>query len=81
MRAPDGFHIEWVDDEAVVFDPATGTLHYLNPQAAYVYALILEVGVEGARGKVETSFGPAAASGDFTALVDDMQAKGLLVDD
>ena len=42
MRPADGKHVEWIDDEAVVLDPSTEELHYLNGPAALVYALILE---------------------------------------
>lgn len=46
-------HVEWVDDEAVVLDQATGEIHYLNPSAALLYGLILEHGIEAAIQQVE----------------------------
>ena len=46
MRPADGKHVEWIDDEAVVLDPSTEELHYLNAPAALLYALILEHGFD-----------------------------------
>lgn len=80
MQAPEGFHVEWVDDEAVVLDPKTGTLHYLNPQAAVVYALMLELGVEAALQQLRESFGTESVAGDLETLVAEMTDKGLLLD-
>lgn len=73
-------HVEWVDNEAVVLDPETGTLHYLNPQASLVYALIVEHGATAAINEIEENYGDAA-QGDLESLLVDMREKGLLLDD
>lgn len=46
-------HVEWVEDEAVVLDQATGEIHYLNPSAALLYGLILEHGTAPALEEIE----------------------------
>ena len=45
MQTPPGIHVQWVDEEAVVLNEATGELHYLNPQSALIYALLIEFGM------------------------------------
>jgi hypothetical protein len=81
-RAAPGMHVEWIDTEAVVLDPETGHLHYLNASAALVYALILEHGVQGAVDELKRLRGEEANLGDQVAdLVDDMVEKGLLIRD
>ncbi len=50
-RIANDLFVQWVDDEAVVLNSGSGTLHYLNRSAALVYALIEEFGYE--RGIVE----------------------------
>lgn len=82
MRAAEGLHVEWVDDEAVVLDPQTSQLHYLNPTAALVYAAILELGYD--RGLEEVKRRHRDADGmtaELASLVDDMVSKGLLIDE
>lgn len=74
-------HIEWVDDEAVVLNPDTGQIHYLNAQAALVYALILEHGYEGAMQELNRTFEAEQVSSDVADLAEDMVARGILVDD
>lgn len=81
VRAAEGMHVEWVDDEAVLLNPETGQIHYLNPAAALVYALILEHGYGGAMQELDRNFGAERVSTDVAALTEDMVAKGILVDD
>ena len=74
-------HVEWIDDEAVVLDPKTGDLHYLNPTAAFVYALIEEVGYETMLERVRSTYGEKPfANDELPRLIEDMVEKGLLVD-
>ena len=81
MRAAEDLHVEWVDDEAVVLDPHSGHMHYLNPAAAFIYALIQEYGYEEAVRRLEEQFDPdAAVRRELDTLVGDMKSKGLLVD-
>ncbi len=81
MRAIDGLHVEWVDDEAVVLNPETGQIHYLNAPAALVYALILEHGYDGALQQLRENFASQDVSVDVGELSEHMVAIGLLVDD
>ena len=81
MEAAEGLHVEWVEQEAVVLDPVSGQMHYLNPPAAYVYALIQEYGYQEAMTRLEQDFEESSAiRRDLTTLLEDMVAKGLLVD-
>ena len=48
MFTPPGIHVQWVDQEAVVLNEDTSEVHYLNPPAALIYALVLEYGMPGA---------------------------------
>lgn len=82
MRAVEGFHVEWVKDEAVLLDPESGQMHYLNPPAAYVYALIQEYGFDVAMKRLEDGFDAnAGIRRELGPLLDDMVAKGLLVNE
>jgi hypothetical protein len=74
-------HVEWVDDEAVVLDPESGQLHYLNPPAALVYAFIQEHGYEAGLAELDKLHGkdPGFAE-QLPALLEDMVNKGLLVE-
>ena len=82
MKPAPGLHVEWVEDEAVVLDPLTGHLHYLNPSAAYIYALICEYGFEEASRKIESRFDEGTpVRREMPSLVEDMRSKGLLVQD
>ncbi len=81
MRAAPDMHVEWVDDEAVVLNPETGQIHYLNAPAALMYALILEHGYEGALSELQGSFGTERVGEDVTALTEDMVTRGLLLDE
>ena len=74
-------HVEWVDNEAVVLDPETSELHYLNAPAALVFALIQEHGFEGGLRALHGAQGVTAEDREVKELLDDMIEKGLLVDD
>lgn len=78
MKRAQGMHIEWVGDEAVVLEEASGQLHYLNPPAALLLALIEEHGYEGAVASLSERFGDI--SSDIEAITADMLDKGILVD-
>jgi hypothetical protein len=76
-----GMHVEWVGDEAVVLDSENARLHYLNPPAALVFALIAETGYEGALERLHRSYGDVAdLQGDVHSLIDELREKGVLVD-
>lgn len=82
MRPVENLHVEWVEDEAVVLNPRSGELHYLNPPAALVFAAISEYGYEqGIRHVKETQSGVEALDEEIEATVETMLNKGLLVDD
>jgi hypothetical protein len=82
MRAAEGMHIEWVDQEAVVLDQSSGRIHYLNPQAAVVYALVLEHGYDSAMVELRSRFGNRPELDEqVSELVQEMVQAGLLVDD
>ena len=80
MQAAEGMHIEWVEDEAVVLDPETSRLHYLNPPAAYAYALILEHGYEVGLREMKKSVHHDGVDEELEQLVTNMVEIGLLVD-
>ena len=81
MRAVEGMHVEWVDDEAVVLDPESGQLHYLNPPAALVFALVQEYGYEQAIKELEEKHGADPVFVEsLPKLIEDMVKKGLLED-
>ena len=81
MRARDDVHVEWVDNEAVVLDPESSELHYLNTPAALVFALIQEHGFEDGLRALHESQGVSAEDHEVRELLDEMVEKGLLVDD
>lgn len=82
MRPVENLHVEWVDDEAVVLNPDTGELHYLNPPAALVFAAISEYGYQqGIRHVKETQTDAETIDEEIEATVETMLNKGLLVDD
>ena len=82
MRVADGVHVEWVEDEAVILDEDNTQLHYLNSSAAQVYALVEELGFDEAMQELRSRHGAAPFdSGEIGALIEEMTAKGLLVDD
>ena len=82
MRMAPDLHFEWVEDEAVVLNPATKQLHYLNPSAALVCALIEEIGYHEAIAKLRDNYkGTAALEQELDDLMTDLRERGLLVDD
>ncbi len=74
-------HVEWVDNEAVILDPQTSELHYLNTPAALVFALIQEHGWEGGLKALRESQGVSGEDDEVKELLDEMVEKGLVVDD
>jgi hypothetical protein len=73
--------IEWVDDEGVVLDEASKEVHYLNPTAALVLALIQERGYEGAVRELQSRFGTDEHhQAELAELVREMANKGLLLE-
>ena len=75
-------HVEWVDDEAVALDPATGQLHYLNPPAALFLALVLEHGYQRAIAEFRSAYANEPDfDEEFNQMTDQMTEGGLLVDD
>ena len=80
IRPAAGMHVEWVDEEAVVLEPETGKIHYLNPPAARLYALILEHGYEKAMRELSISFGTQPPPDELEATIRYMVERGLLVD-
>lgn len=82
VRIPAGLHVEWVDEEAVVLDLGTKHLHYLNPMASLIYAVIQEHGYKDAVALLERTYGAEPdMKEELQAVLDDMKIKGLLVDD
>ena len=79
MRASPEIHVEWVEDEAVVLDPSTNQIHYLNGIAALVYGLIQEHGFDEAMSKVREQMPPESES-ELDQLIEDMVKLNLLVE-
>ena len=81
MHPAPGIHVEWVDDEAVALDTTTNRLHYLNPPAALVYALILEHGYQGALDRLSALMHEGKeVREDLPELIGNMVELGLLVE-
>ena len=82
MKGAPDLHVEWVGEEAVVLNEKTSELHYLNPQSALVYALVLEHGMPGALVEVLKRIdGPEhEIRRDVDILIASFFAKGLLMD-
>jgi hypothetical protein len=81
MRPAEGKHVEWIDDEAVVLDPSTEELHYLNGPAALVYALILEHGFDRGLEEVRSIYGAdSEIEKGIADCLEGLADKGLLVD-
>ena len=79
MEVASTIEIEWVEDEAVALDTASGEFHYLNTSAALALALIQEHGFDKA--VVELKARRAAEEGsddEIAKLIDEMVEKGLL---
>lgn len=82
MKAAAGIHVEWVEGEAVILDPRSGELHYLNESAALLFALIQEVGFSAAIAELTERFADLPNfPAELDSVVGDMVAKGLLVDE
>lgn len=62
----------------MVLEQASGQLHYLNPPAALLLALIEEEGYDSAVESLTERFGDI--SKDIEGITSDMLAKGILVD-
>jgi hypothetical protein len=73
-------HVEWVENEALVLDPATHQIHYLNPSAALFYGLVLEHGFEEGTSELREIVGEMDEE-DFAFLVDGLVERGLLRDE
>ena len=82
MHQPKGIHVQWVEDEAVVLNEDTSEIHYLNPQSALIYALVLEYGMPEAVGHVcERVDAPAdQVQAETEQIVKDLIDKGLLAE-
>ena len=82
MRVPDGIHVQWVEHEAVVLNERTGEVHYLNPQSALIYALLLEYGMPlAAEQAVERLNGPPEEiSPEVDRLLSELVERGLLTE-
>jgi hypothetical protein len=82
MFQPPGIHVQWVNDEAVVLNEDTSELHYLNPQSALMYALVLEYGMPEAVTKAcERMEGPAdQITDEMNKVVGSFIEKGLLAE-
>ncbi|HVM35200.1 MAG TPA: hypothetical protein VM784_07650 [Actinomycetota bacterium] len=82
MRSVPDLHVEWIEDEAIVLDTHSGELHYLNPPAALVYALIAESGYPNTLQALERHRADLYALHDaLDELIEGMVDKGLLLDD
>lgn len=82
MKAADGVHVEWVEGEAVVLDPQTGELHYLNESSALLFALIQEKGSQAAVAEIKSRFpGEPDIGSQLDRAIADMVEKGLLVNE
>ena len=81
MRLAKGVHIEWVDDEAVVLDQASGHLHYLNASAALILAMVLEHGLDKGVTELTALVGEASSlNEDVETVLADLREKNLFVD-
>ena len=80
MQASQDLYVEWMEDEAVVLNRTSGEIHYLNPPAAYFFALALEDGVDGALETIRAAE-PPPREDEIEALIADMVERGLLVDE
>ena len=80
MQPSPDVYVEWVEDEAVVLNRASGEIHYLNTPAAYFFALALEEGVDHALAAVRAA-DPPPPDEEIELLLADMKELGLLIDD
>lgn len=79
VRASPDLYVEWVAGEAVALNRRTGEVHYLNPTAATVLALIHEHGYEGGVAHVLDRFRLDAGDAELQALLREMAASGILL--
>jgi hypothetical protein len=81
MLTPPGIHVQWVEEEAVVLNEDTSELHYLNPQSALIYALLLEYGMPDAvpHACEHIDAPPEETKREVENLVDTLLDKGLLL--
>ena len=80
MEVASTIEIEWVEDEAVALDTASGEFHYLNTSAALALALIQEHGFDQALLELKARRdGEEGSEDELTTLIDEMVEKGLLV--
>ena len=79
MRTSADLYVEWVEDEAVALDRKTGELHYLNPPAAAVLALIQEHGYEEGVAQAVAGFGLDAQDPELHALLLELAEAGMLI--
>ena len=72
--------MQWVDGEAVAVNETTSEVHYLNPQSALIYALLLEFGmpeaVDEACARIQGPREEIRAQIDH--LIETFREKGLL---
>jgi hypothetical protein len=82
VKAADWVHVEWVEGEAVLLDPRSGELHYLNESAALLFALIQEVGYDAAVDQMRARFCEESnLKEELESAVRAMLEKGFLVDE
>lgn len=82
MRVDPRLYVEWVEEEAVVLDPATDSIHYLNGPAALTLALVQELGFVDAVAELEKRFARAPdMPEELETLLERMKEMGLLIDD
>lgn len=82
MFQPRGIHVQWVEQEAVVLNEETGEVHYLNPQSALIYALVLEYGMPAAvtHARVHIDAPDAQVTEDVQRVIRTLIEKGLLAE-
>lgn len=82
MRVAAHLHVQWVEDEAVVLDPSTEELHYLNSTASVTLAVLSELGFDRGVEELRRRFSDADGfAEDFSALLEQFKEKGFLIDD
>lgn len=82
MKAVEGVHVEWVDQEAVILDPHTERLHYLNPTSALFFALIQDSSFDEALAEMRRRFSSVEnLEEELSDLVEKMLEEGLLKDE
>lgn len=81
MITPSGINVQWVDKEAVVLNEETGEIHYLNPQSALIYALLLEYGQPKATAEAKQRLDgpPDEIEREVANLLASFVEKGLLI--